>query len=107
MEKKKGNFVEDITTNHLRRHLGEIFDRVQYGGETYIVKRKGKEIGAIVPPQMLRALQAQRQEARSKLLRFLDERADVNQHLTEEETMDIALEAQEEARAKRAKSTRQ
>ncbi len=95
----------DITTADLRRRLGEIFDRVQYGGESYVVKRKGKEIGAIVPPRMIRALQAQRQEAGEKLLRFLDERADVAQHLTDEEAMEIALGAQEEVRAKRDKSS--
>ncbi len=95
----------DITTADLRKHLGEIFDRVQYGGESYVVKRKGKEIGAIVPPRILRSIQARQQEAGERLLRFLDERADVNQHLTDEEAMEIALKAQEEVRAKRNRSS--
>jgi prevent-host-death family protein len=103
MAERKGDAVLDITTADLRKHLGEVFYRVQYGGESYVVKRKGKEIGAIVPVRVARALQARRDEARGALAAFLEQHTDLNADLTDEEVMDVALEAQEEARAKERK----
>lgn len=94
----------DITTADLRKHLGEIFDRVQYGGDSYVVKRKGKEIGAIVPVHVARALQARKQKARSALVAFFEENQGLNAELSDEEVMEIGLEAQGEVRGKKTKT---
>lgn len=94
-----------ISTADLRKRLGEVFDRVQYGSETYVVERKGRAIGAIVPPRLLLALQAQQKDARGKLLRLLDVHAEVARELSDDDAMEIALAAQAEVRAKRTDPT--
>jgi len=48
--------MKDLSTDHLRKHLGEIFDRVQYADEQYLVRRKGKPIGVIVSVEMIEQL---------------------------------------------------
>jgi len=81
--------LEELTTDYLRKHLGEVFDRVQYANKQYVVKRKGKEIGAIVPVDLLRQL---RRAARENLERFLDSRPDVASGLDEEAHADRVAE---------------
>jgi prevent-host-death family protein len=90
--------MEDLSTDYLRKHLGEVFDRVQYAGKLYVVKRKGKEIGAIVPVELFRRLQ---QAARSNLARLLDQQRAAGDDLTDDQAMDKAAEAVSEYRTRR------
>ena len=81
--------LEDLTTDYLRKHLGEVFDRVQYAGKQYVVKRKGKEIGAIVPVDVFRQL---RKAARGNLDRFLTARPNAATDLSDEQLADRVAE---------------
>jgi prevent-host-death family protein len=90
--------LEDLTTDYLRKHLGEVFDHVQYGGKQYVVKRKGKEIGAIVPVDLFRRLQ---RAARKNLDDFLSSRPDVAAGLDGEALADRVAEEVETYRTER------
>jgi prevent-host-death family protein len=86
--------VIDISTAELRKSMGEILNRVQYGKNSFVVKRKGKEIGAIVPVELARELellQKKKQAARDMLLKMLDEREDLNRDVSEDEIMEEAV----------------
>jgi prevent-host-death family protein len=86
---RRTTVLEDLTTDYLRKHLGEVFDRVQYAGKQYVVKRRGKEIGAIVPVDVFRQLQA---AARANLGRFLDSRPDAAADLDDEQLAERVAE---------------
>jgi prevent-host-death family protein len=88
--------MEELTTDQLRRRLGEVFDRVQYGGKRYLVMRKGKEIGAIVPVEVYRELE---RAARKNLVRFLDDGSEETEQVTTESLMGQISEIIEQYRA--------
>ena len=87
--------MEELTTDQLRRRLGEVFDRVQYGGKRYLVMRKGKEIGAIVPVEVFRELE---RAARRNLVRFLDDDAEEPEAITADTLMEQISEIIEQYR---------
>jgi len=92
--------VIDISTADLRNSLGEIFDRVQYSGNRYVVSRKGREIGAIVPVEFARKLELLekgRVDALNRLVAKLDEKPDLV--ADDEAATELANELVEEVRA--------
>lgn len=95
--------VIDISTADLRRSLGEIFDRVQYTGSRYVVSRKGREIGAIVPvelAQRLELLEQGRADALLRLSALLDSKSPLVED--EDEAMELANELVDEVRSNAA-----
>jgi prevent-host-death family protein len=99
--------VLDISTRELRKSLGEIFNRVQYGGNSYIVTRNGKPIGAIIPVELVKEVEAIRKKqgsARDKLLKMLEKHRSFDSGMTEEEAMETAVKEIDAARAKRSKN---
>ncbi|MDJ0765226.1 MAG: type II toxin-antitoxin system prevent-host-death family antitoxin [Myxococcota bacterium] len=95
----------DISTAELRKGLGEILNQVQYGGSSFVVKRKGREVGAIVPVELARELellQKKRQTAKDRLLQMMNDREGLNQDVSEEALMEEAVhETRAARRAKR------
>ena len=90
----------DISTADLRNSLGEVFDRVQYSGNRYVVIRKGREIGAIVPVEFARKLELLergRMDALNRLVAKLDEKPDLVGD--EESATSLANELVEEVRS--------
>jgi prevent-host-death family protein len=84
----------DISTAELRKSMGEILNRVQYGGSRFVVKRKGKEIGAIVPVELARELERilkRQRSAREQLLQMMDEREGLSKDVPEDEIMEEAV----------------
>lgn len=104
MKKNKNEApVIDISTADLRKGLGEIFDRVQYAGKRYVVSRKGRQIGAIVPIEVARKLELleeHRKAALTRLTYLLDAKRDLV--ADDESASEIANELIDEVRANAA-----
>lgn len=81
--------MEDMSTDYLRKHLGEVFDEVRLANKQFVVKRKGKEIGAIVPVELFRRL---RRAARDNLAELLEARRGVPIDISDEELTSRAAE---------------
>lgn len=81
--------MEDLSTDYLRKHLGEVFDEVRLANKQFLVKRKGREIGAIVPVELFRRLQ---RAARENLAEFLEERSDASSDMSDDELCARAAE---------------
>jgi prevent-host-death family protein len=89
----------DISTADLRQSLGEVFDRVQYSGSRYVVNRKGRPIGAIVPVELARKLELLEQgrvDALARLTGLLDQKPDLVG--SDEEATEIANDLVDEVR---------
>ena len=103
MEKSRKDItVIDISTGDLRRSLGEILNQVTYGGKSYVVMRKGKELGVIVPVELAREIEQmreRRQNSRDELIAMLDARVDLNEGLSDEEVMERANQGIAEVRS--------
>ena len=100
MKKKSGEGTAiNISTAELRKSLGEIFDRVQYSGSRYVVSRKGRQIGAIVPVDLagkLELLEQGRMDALARLASMLDQKRDLAG--SDDAAMDIANDLVDEVR---------
>jgi len=95
--------VLDISTADLRKSLGEIFDHVHYSGSRYVVSRKGRQIGAIVPVEIARKLELleeRRKDALNRLIALIDGKPDL---VSDEESADaLANELIEDVRGNTA-----
>ena len=80
-----------LTTLDVRKHLGDILNRVAIRHDEYIIERKGKPLAAMVP---LSRLEAMRRAARVYLLDVLDGES----LLSENEAMELANEAKHASR---------
>ena len=80
-----------LTTLDVRKHLGDILNRVAIRHDEYIIERKGKPLAAMVP---LSRLEAMRRAARVYLLDVLDGES----LLSENEAMKLANEAKHASR---------
>jgi prevent-host-death family protein len=80
-----------ITTLDIRRHLGDILNRVAIRHDEYVIERKGKPLAAMVPVSKLAAM---RRAARAHLLDILDGES----LMSDEEAMALANEAKHAAR---------
>jgi prevent-host-death family protein len=95
--------TEKVTTLEVRQRLGDMLNRVALRGDQFIIERKGKALAALVSPEKLKQLQ---EIARRHALDFLAQQKAQGASLSEDETMELALEAQQWARKKTRKSTR-
>ena len=89
---------EKVSTLDVRQRIGDLLNRVALRHDEFIIERKGKPLAALVPVERLEQM---RRFARRHALEALDRQASGT--LSDEEAMDLALEAQ---RAARGHSTR-
>jgi prevent-host-death family protein len=75
-----------------RRRLGELIEGVYYRGDEVIIERGGKPMAAVLPIGRLQSIEAARAELGDLLA---EPRGD---DLTEDEAMELALEAQRAVR---------
>ncbi len=80
-----------LTTLDVRKHLGDILNRVAIRHDEYVIERKGKPLAAMVP---LSKLEAMRRAARVQLLDVLDGES----LLSDREAMALANEAKHASR---------
>lgn len=89
--------TKKISTTDVRRRIGELLERVALRQE-YIIERKGKPLAALVPVERLEQM---RRFARRHALEILERQA--GGPLSDEQAMDLALEAERFARRQRSK----
>ena len=85
--------VERVSTIVVRRRIGDLLNRVAVRHDEFIIERKGKSLAALVPVERLEQI---RRFARRHALQFLDQQA--GGPLSDEQAMELALEAQRAAR---------
>ena len=84
---------EKVSTIDVRQRIGDLLNRVALRHDEFIIERKGKPLAALVPVERLEQM---RRFARRHALDVLERQAGGT--LTDEEAMDLALEAQRAAR---------
>ena len=92
MERKVG-------VTQARKELGEMIDKVQHQGDSYVIDRHGKPAAAVVPMKVYETWKTDRKEF-FDLIRQMQQEAD----LDPDEAMRIALEAQQAVRAESRKN---
>jgi prevent-host-death family protein len=80
-----------ITTIDVRRHLGDLLNRVSLRHDEYVIERKGRPLAAMVPVSKFNAM---RRAARAHLLDVLDGES----LMSDEEAMALANEAKHASR---------
>lgn len=87
---------EKVSTMDVRARIGDMLNRVSLRHDEFIIERKGKPVAALVPVERLEQM---RRFAREHALEFLDRQKEgPGDRLSDEEAMDVALEAQRAVR---------
>ena len=81
-----------VTTMDVRKHVGDILNRVALRGDEYLVERKGKALAVVMPVEKAESI---RRAARLRLREWL---ARPNAVKTDAEAMTLANEARRAAR---------
>ena len=50
--------MSEMAVTEAREHLSDVVNRAAYGGETVFLTRRGRRVAAIVPAELLEALEA-------------------------------------------------
>jgi antitoxin (DNA-binding transcriptional repressor) of toxin-antitoxin stability system len=88
--------TETVTTLDVRQRIGDLLNRVTLRQDEFIIERKGKAMAALVPVERLEQM---RTLARAHALAVLDRQAEgAGDRLSDDQAMDLALEAQRAAR---------
>jgi PHD/YefM family antitoxin component YafN of YafNO toxin-antitoxin module len=101
--------AERVSTMDVRARIGDMLNRVALRHEEFVIERKGKALAALVSVERLEQM---RRAARQGIRDFLErQRQGPGRDLSDEEAMQVALNAQREARnelrnGKRAKKPR-
>ena len=100
--------TEKVSTMEVRARIGDMLNRVALRHDEFIIERKGKPLAALVPVERMEQM---REFARQHALEFLErQKQGPGNRLSDEEAMDLALEAQglarKQLRKKRAKPKR-
>jgi len=85
----------------VRQRIGDMLNRVALRHDEFVIERKGKPMAALVPVERLEQM---RRFARRHALDFLEEQKGTSS--SDEEAMDLALEAQRWARKRGRKQRR-
>ena len=93
--------AEKVSTVDVRQRIGDMLNRVALRHDEFVIERKGKPMAALVPVERLEQM---RRFARRHALNFLEEQKGTS--LSDEEAMDIAIEAQRWARKRGRKQPR-
>jgi prevent-host-death family protein len=88
--------AEKVSTMDVRARIGDMLNRVALRHDEFVIERKGKPLAALVPVERLEQM---RRFARQHALEFLErQKGGPGEQLSEQEAMDVALEAQQAAR---------
>jgi prevent-host-death family protein len=88
--------TERVSTLDVRARIGDLLNRVALRHDEFIIERKGKPLAALVP---IERLEQMRRFARQHALAFLEQQKQgAGNRLTDDEAMQIAIEAQRVAR---------
>lgn len=92
---------EKVSTMDVRQRIGDMLNRVALRHDEFIIERKGKPLAALVPVERLEQM---RQFARRHGLNVLAQQK--GGPLTEDQALDLALEAQRWSRTQARKPRR-
>jgi prevent-host-death family protein len=88
--------AEKVSTMDVRARIGDMLNRVALRHDEFVIERKGKPLAALVPVERLEQM---RRFARQHALEFLErQKGGPGEQLSEQEAMEVALEAQQVAR---------
>ena len=88
--------TEKVSTMDVRARIGDMLNRVALRHDEFIIERKGKPLAALVP---IERLDQMRRFARQHALEFLErQKGGSGEQLSDDEAMDVALEAQRAVR---------
>jgi len=93
--------ADKVTTMEVRQRIGDMLNRVALRHDEFIIERKGKPLAALVPVERLEQM---RRFARRHALDVLEQQKGAP--LTDDEAMELGLEAQRWARRQQRKSRR-
>src|SRR2546421_11729049 len=85
--------MEKVSTIDVRQRIGDLLNRVALRHDEFVIERKGKPLAALVP---IERLEQMRRFARRHALELLDKQKQST--VTQEQALEIALEAQRSAR---------
>src|SRR5882672_3572867 len=91
--------ADKVSTIEVRQRIGDMLNRVALRHDEFIIERKGKALAALVPVERLEQM---RRFARRHALDVMERQK--GGALTDDEAMDLGLEAQRWARRHRRKS---
>src|SRR5438093_4860984 len=91
--------TETVSTIDVRQRIGDMLNRVALRHDEFIIERKGKALAALVPVQRLEQM---RRFARRHALDVMKQQK--GSALSDNQAMNVALEAQRWARQRRSKS---
>ncbi len=95
--------LEKVSTMDVRARIGNMLDRVALRHDEFIIERKGQPLAALVPVERLEQM---RRFARQHALESLErQQRGRGNSLSDDEAMDVALEAQRAVRG-RLRTTR-
>jgi len=92
---------KNVASFEARRHFGELIDGVK-AGEKFVITEHGKQVAAVVPLTVYENWKKEREEAFQTMFAIMDE-ASAHANLSEEEAMQLALEAVAAVRAEKNK----
>jgi prevent-host-death family protein len=93
--------AEKVSTLDVRQRIGDMLNRVALRHDEFVIERKGKPLAALVP---IERLEQMRRFARRHALSLLEQQK--SGPLSDEEAMELALEAQRWARRQARKPRR-
>jgi prevent-host-death family protein len=93
--------AEKVSTIDVRQRIGDLLNRVALRHDEFVIERKGKPLAALVP---IERLEQMRRFARRHALDLLEKQKQST--VTEEQALEIALEAQRSARKRVRKPRR-
>jgi prevent-host-death family protein len=91
--------AEKVSTIEVRQRIGDMLNRVALRHDEFIIERKGKRLAALVPVERLEQM---RRFARRHALDVMEQQK--GGALTDDQAMELGLEAQGWARRQRRKS---
>ena len=93
--------AEKVSTIEVRQRIGDLLNRVALRHDEFVIERKGKPLAALVPVERLEQM---RRFARQHATEVFELRKDSS--VSEDEALEIALEAQRASRKRPRKPRR-
>jgi len=93
--------AEKVSTIDVRQRIGDLLNRVALRHDEFVIERKGKPLAALVP---IERLEQMRRFARRHALELLEQQKQST--VTEEQALQVAMEAQRSARKRPRKPRR-
>jgi prevent-host-death family protein len=88
--------TEKVSTMDVRARIGDLLNRVALRHDEFVIERKGQPLAALVPVERLEQM---RRFARQHALEFVArQKGGPGERLSDQEAMDVAIEAQQAAR---------